>query len=1523
MPNSGSKAIKRQYRIEQGWLADPNDEYKELFEPGTERFKHIKAKIDRGPPFSPYHRKDQKAKSKRSWKSTVTQQTTPADPLVWQQELERREQDRKDQQVRNEHELALKRWEYDAEISRQKLEMYRLQIGGSMMSSLMSGAPEDKKLLMGSACDLVCKDTRTLQQRPSPLAVTPKHGSDLVFDRRAISVPLSQRACPASPAPHGNSLCASRVASGAASNHMAQVSSPSAPKACENLEAPSPLAATPEHGSDLVFDRRAISVPLSQRACPASPAPYGNSLCASRVASDATSNHMAHVSSPSTPKACETLEAREALPEQVHDQENIQEEYQDFHRTNKKPSRAKDSTSTGSKWFRSYVQSIKGKKLDLGGIIITEETFSILEHACFGTQTFDLLCAMTRIPQTWIVYISGGRTDILRRNPHVSHVGFICLAPGSTSGAIGHWFLIHVGLVDKTLELYDALHNPRSPILQLHLEAYKKVVNMLEGAGLIHDPAAWASKHMVPKLDSTSCGPLTWRELEILMGLSVPLDEDPRSLRIRLCTQLATVASEMAEVYNAASVVELEVLHETTTATIPKPTSPSSTLSVIEVDTLESHTSSPRPRAYNVVGRRAPGHGYDTHVKLQSMADKGLQVLGSPYQTPASPSLRRKRDDNDARRMQPKKVCNDLQLHNSSSGDDNGARSDVLERDWPLPTSSPLFVNIKTPPEPAVCQSATDNIRQRDHTTTRGQLGHTGSSTDYSIEASAVPGEGLKEACAYNQSFQRDSLDVYTESTHIVSPNPTFQRNDVHGQDYSGWDGVPMTDTQMAPSSILEGRMLDTRRTSTPVNPNNPGSHGRDSSDGTMPCEAFSAPLIDPALFDLNMVNGDPDSIQKPDEYAPAEESNASTAHSLDHHESRLLRGTGPQSRKISNKFQGNDISGEPQNLSPQSEADSPAIGLASIISTTGYSEIWSKQEIDLLRLECPRFTGSWRRFTLAYFPQRTIHAVIQKVKKLRIPSVKTAVRKSLWTGEELQLAAACMVNGEYLARNGRKDWKDMLSTYLPYRTVRAIQLKCLEIQEGRSTRFEDNWRWTEARDESLLRLADVSGSPDWEQLAREIGYATAESVKLRHLVLQTRFPKRKIVVDPPEHDARFNDPLFVDIGLPVLFSDEDRSLIHGTFGSATQTKAPLLYHLDPSVQNKQTETILSNRPGKMADHPVRPLSSPILLSGYLLVSMRFSGCITHTRLKGILARAQQMVNAFLYARKDFHPKCIQILLRVHRRSYWLINRDIQPTIPSELEWVKSAFAECQYGERMVIVTATADCFITNPRSFVHFFEEMGAPECIELAMPESATKTSNSKRWAIYPCDKIIQIIREIDTLRVPPKNHTTRSIMELLRRWVKLNESKISKLMVTGCPKAQVETRGRNSTVLPEGSDSTDDQSISDDASDALSEDINDARSDEDKAIKEPFETSQIYCKVLNCRQVFTTPTELFSHIVHQHSDLRTTQATMVGSTSDILSASDNINKVAQPDYPFLRLAAQQGSAEEGHLEDSAAEG
>ncbi|KAL9638988.1 MAG: hypothetical protein Q9204_001284 [Flavoplaca sp. TL-2023a] len=187
-----------------------------------------------------------------------------------------------------------------------------------------------------------------------------------------------------------------------------------------------------------------------------------------------------------------------------------------------------------------YINDLGKQKRLLYGRIVTQEMLISIKNEWFSAETFHLLLVVSEIPAGWVIHISDGSSDILRQNHRIKHVGFVVFASQ-------HWFLVHVDLIRKTVVCYDSTHNPSAQPAKIHFQGHRDIVRMLTENHLISTITELRLEDMTYKRtlvqsDCSSCGPYTWRELEVLMGLADPLAESPAEIRQRLLYRLVKSA---------------------------------------------------------------------------------------------------------------------------------------------------------------------------------------------------------------------------------------------------------------------------------------------------------------------------------------------------------------------------------------------------------------------------------------------------------------------------------------------------------------------------------------------------------------------------------------------------------------------------------------------------------------------------------------------------------------------------------------------------------------------------------------------------------------------------------------------------------------------------------------------------------------------------------------------------------------------------------------------------------------------
>ena len=198
-----------------------------------------------------------------------------------------------------------------------------------------------------------------------------------------------------------------------------------------------------------------------------------------------------------------------------------------------------DAIEQGKKTAASYASSHDGMFLPADVF----ETFRATNS--YSGKTFQLLQWQASIPRKWAV---GLDDELLQFTLSTSDVLVIC------NQAQVHWVLVHVHLPTKSMTYWDALKASRSqPDHTICSLVSAKISQALRehnrGQQCVPDgswhPSSTKVRRSITQTDGSNCGPLTWREAEVLLGYS-DLPVDVNALRYRHCKQINDAALQQS-----------------------------------------------------------------------------------------------------------------------------------------------------------------------------------------------------------------------------------------------------------------------------------------------------------------------------------------------------------------------------------------------------------------------------------------------------------------------------------------------------------------------------------------------------------------------------------------------------------------------------------------------------------------------------------------------------------------------------------------------------------------------------------------------------------------------------------------------------------------------------------------------------------------------------------------------------------------------------------------------------------------
>ena len=168
----------------------------------------------------------------------------------------------------------------------------------------------------------------------------------------------------------------------------------------------------------------------------------------------------------------------------------------------------------------------------------------------YSARTFHLLRATSSIPLSWTVYISDERIQITSATQNILSV---CHKDSN------HWLLIHVHIASRRMTYYDSKEGDGGRAdLSVCLCLSDKIRSALNKIGrgdewsehdFVH-PCSLRLCRTISQNDSSSCGPLAWREAELLLYHQIP-KESREDLRYRQCKQIVDAVIENSRPYTS------------------------------------------------------------------------------------------------------------------------------------------------------------------------------------------------------------------------------------------------------------------------------------------------------------------------------------------------------------------------------------------------------------------------------------------------------------------------------------------------------------------------------------------------------------------------------------------------------------------------------------------------------------------------------------------------------------------------------------------------------------------------------------------------------------------------------------------------------------------------------------------------------------------------------------------------------------------------------------------------------------
>ena len=111
------------------------------------------------------------------------------------------------------------------------------------------------------------------------------------------------------------------------------------------------------------------------------------------------------------------------------------------------------------------------------------------------------------------------------------------------------WVLVDINIGAKILTYYDSLLDTVEAHVLLETVNYarQKIAASLHEADLVLPLFQIALGCTLKQTDTSSCGPLAWREIEVLLGQRLQLNETPLSIRLRHYTSVIKAIVSQSE----------------------------------------------------------------------------------------------------------------------------------------------------------------------------------------------------------------------------------------------------------------------------------------------------------------------------------------------------------------------------------------------------------------------------------------------------------------------------------------------------------------------------------------------------------------------------------------------------------------------------------------------------------------------------------------------------------------------------------------------------------------------------------------------------------------------------------------------------------------------------------------------------------------------------------------------------------------------------------------------------------------
>ncbi|KAL9042206.1 MAG: hypothetical protein Q9180_000766 [Flavoplaca navasiana] len=199
-----------------------------------------------------------------------------------------------------------------------------------------------------------------------------------------------------------------------------------------------------------------------------------------------------------------------------------------------------NAATMGIDWLAQH----KGTTMILHGLFVNEGSMNEFKlHGYYSANTFLILRATTTIPEHCVVYLEDSQklhtSDVTAKTTK-----FIAIHFHELPGEIGHWFLVNVDLNKNAVVCYDSLARlGNNSVTEIHRTAASRtcntIVELLNLQALPKDIRLEdTSNSSMRQTDGTSCGPLTWREVERIFADGQLPHETIATIRSRHCQQV-------------------------------------------------------------------------------------------------------------------------------------------------------------------------------------------------------------------------------------------------------------------------------------------------------------------------------------------------------------------------------------------------------------------------------------------------------------------------------------------------------------------------------------------------------------------------------------------------------------------------------------------------------------------------------------------------------------------------------------------------------------------------------------------------------------------------------------------------------------------------------------------------------------------------------------------------------------------------------------------------------------------------